>query len=322
MTNLIYIIPAGIALFWIVRIFLLKNVSRAQLFIISGMLMALITLFGEPSFSLFMFPLFYLGIRTRTDGGTGKWDWLVFLPSIILAPFTDSLVFSIFLPVQIAVITIWAIVHINRYGKKLAELYDVNEVSAEDISQTMIFIIFSVITTAIIVMLPDFVTSSTPVQLVLAAFTAILQYYVGYHTYRIRETPPILPAPAEDIADDDAGHHAKPAASSDEILLKSVEDEKLYLDPSLSLVSLAEKLHTNRTYLSSSIHNCKGQNFSDYINTLRINHFISIVREGDETAIKDAAFNSGYSNIQSFYRNFTEIMQMTPKTWISHNKKI
>lgn len=328
MQNYFYLIPAAVSLFWILRIFFLKDVNKVQLLICAGMLMALFTLFYRHASAAFMFPFFYLAIRQKTSpSGILKWDWLIFLPSMAIIPFTDTLSFDIFLLVQISAITVWSVISVRRYGKKLAEIYDANEISAEDISQAMIFIILSVIATGIIVLLPDDVTSSLPLQFVLVAFLAILQYYVGYYTFKIKDIPELSDdgscASAENGTAANAGAEAAAPAgtSQDDKLLQRVIDEKMYLDSTLSLVTLAEKLHTNRTYLSSSIHNCKGQNFSDFINTLRIKHFIDIIQSDDEAGIKDAAFNSGYNNLQSFYRNFSEIMQMTPKTWVSHNKK-
>ena len=112
---------------------------------------------------------------------------------------------------------------------------------------------------------------------------------------------------------------AEPVAAKpdDDRLIQKVLDENLFLDPSLSLVSLAEQLHTNRTYLSNSIHSCRNQNFSEFINALRVEYFMDIVRKEPGINVKEAAMRSGYNNLQSFYRHFSEIMEMTPKTWIS-----
>ena len=38
---------------------------------------------------------------------------------------------------------------------------------------------------------------------------------------------------------------------------------------------------------------------------------------GEDVNIKDVALKSGYNHIQSFYRNFTLIMETTPKAWLS-----
>lgn len=324
MENYFYAIPAAISLFWIVRIFLLRNVNKAQLLTCAGMFAALISLFFRQS-AAFMFPFFFLAVRQKVaENGITKWDPLIFLPSLAILPFHHSMPFDIFMVVDAAAIATWSVFSVSRYGKKLAELYDESDVSADDIWQVVIFIILSAVVTAIVSMLPEDVTSIPVILIILVMFISVLQFYLGYYTFRLKDTT--ASTQMESLPDENFGDEHQPKAQQsvpgrDEKLLQKVIDEKLYLDPSLSLVSLAEKLHTNRTYLSASIHECKGQNFSDFINTLRIAHFTEIIKSGDDTGIKDAAFNSGYNNLQSFYRHFTEIMQMTPKAWISHNKK-
>ena len=37
--------------------------------------------------------------------------------------------------------------------------------------------------------------------------------------------------------------------------------------------------------------------------------------------IKEIAILSGYNHLQSFYRNFTQIMEMTPGTWVEKQNK-
>lgn len=325
--NVIFILPAAIALFWILRIFLQKEVDKARLFIIFGMLMALLTMFYRETFALFTFPFFHLAVREKTSAhGIGKWDSLVFLPSVLLIPYAGETLANVFLIIQIAVISIWSVLSVRKYNRQLAEVYDssVEENTANDIGQILMFMIFTVITTVIIVMLPDFVTSSLLVRIILAIFLSVLQFNVGMLTFRMKDTPGLAAEIAEIAAEEalrNDGNMISPA-SGDEKLLAKVESENLYLDPTLSLVSLAEMLHTNRTYLSSMIHSLRGVNFSDYINNLRINYFIDIVRnEGPSVNIKDAAMRAGYSNIQSFYRNFSDKMQMTPKTWVANYTK-
>ncbi|MCQ2182601.1 MAG: helix-turn-helix domain-containing protein [Bacteroidales bacterium] len=313
--NYIYIIPAAVSLFWVVRTFLLKDINEVQLLTIAGMFMATLSLLCEQA-TAFIFPFFFLSVRQKVStSGITKWDRLIFLPSIVAVLPGCGGIFHIFLAVQISAISVWAAVSISKYGKKLADVYDESEVSADDIRQVMIFIILSVIAVTVATFLPDGIKSYVWVQIVFSTFISVLLFFVGYYTFSLKKSIPQAETFIE-IGKDTAGTPGK-----DERLLQRVTDEKLYLDPYLSLVSLAEKLHTNRTYLSASIHSCKGQNFSDYINTLRVAHFIETINSGEYDGIKDAAMKSGYNNLQSFYRHFSEIMQMTPKTWISHNKK-
>lgn len=292
---------------------------------VAGMFIAMLTLLFKDDFSLFMFPFFHLAVRQKTaPKGTSKWDWLMFLPALLFIPFEHSSLFSAVLIIQIVSISIWSVFSVRRYNRKLAELYDADsEMSAEDMSETLTFIMITVAAVAAIILLPDLITDSPYFIIPLATFVAILLFRIGDLTFNMKDTSGIA-AEIEEISSEETELKSESSTMNsnyaDDSLIQAVIDGKMYLDPSLSLVSLAEKLHTNRTYLSSSIHSCRGQNFSDFINTLRINHFLDIAKEeGSNINIKDAAVRSGFNNLQSFYRNFSEMMQMTPKTWLSNN---
>lgn len=317
--NAIFLLPLAIAVFWIVRIFLLKDVNKVQLLIVAGIITALLTMFYRERTALFLFPFFYLAVRQKTSAqGVNKWDWLVFLPSAIIIPWERTTMFTFLLCAQIAGISVWSVVSVYRYNRKLAELYDTSgDGSADDIGQVLTFIIFTAVVTLLMVLLPDAVMSSILIRCVFAVFLSVLQYYIGSLTYRMKDTSEIA-AEIESIKEEPR-NDVEPAAAkpADDRLIQKVLDEKLFLDPSLSLVSLAEKLHTNRTYLSNSIHACRNQNFSEFINALRVEYFMDIVRKEPGINVKEAAMRSGYNNLQSFYRHFSEIMEMTPKTWIS-----
>lgn len=322
--NAIFLLPLAIAVFWIVRIFLLKDVNKVQLLIVAGIITALLTMFYRERTALFLFPFFYLAVRQKTSAqGVSKWDWLVFLPSAIIIPWERTTMFTFLLCAQIAGISVWSVVSVYRYNRKLAELYDTSgDGSADDIGQVLTFIIFTAVVTLLMVLLPDAVMSSILIRCVFAVFLSVLQYYIGSLTYRMKDTSEIA-AEIESIKEEPR-NDVEPAATkpADDRLIQKVLDEKLFLDPSLSLVSLAEQLHTNRTYLSNSIHACRNQNFSEFINSLRIAYFVETVKtEGGDASIKDAALRSGYNNLQSFYRHFSEIMEMTPKAWISKQAK-
>ena len=315
------ILPAAVTLFWIIRIFFLGNVNKVQLYIVWGMIMAVLTIFYGRFFVLFVFPLFHMAVRQKTcSGGVTKWDWAILLPSFLLEPYTDTRFFVVFLCLQIAFITVWSVMSVRKYEHRFAELYDSGgEMSAEDIGQVLTFMIITVLVFVIEMILPTYVASYFWVRLFLASFVALLQFMIGYYTFRMKDTSLI----AEELSDDSMLADGKQEALStdDELIRKAVNDE-LFLDPTISLVSMAEKLGTNRTYLSNSIHSCRGMNFSDFVNSLRIEYFTRIVGElGPEANIKEAAMRSGYSNLQSFYRNFSEIMKVTPAVWIRENLK-
>lgn len=319
---LVYTLPLAVALFWIIRIFLLKGSNKAQLFIVAGMFIAVLSMFYRETTVLFIFPFFFLALRQKVSAnGAGKWDSLVFLPSILFIPFTASPLLNIYFCIQIVVISIWAIINLHRYNRKLAELYDSSSgMSAEDIGQVLFYMI-STVAVFFIVMIVGPSYDPFWFKAAIALLLTLLQYSIGRYTYNMVDTSKVAAEIAEISTEEKELKESAKKGFADEKLISRTIDEKLYLDPMLSLVSLSEKLNTNRTYLSSSIHECRGQNFSDFINNLRIEHFISLMDGESGISIKEAAFKSGYNNLQSFYRNFSEIKKKSPKDWLEQHSK-
>lgn len=101
-------------------------------------------------------------------------------------------------------------------------------------------------------------------------------------------------------------------------LQNAVDDEKMFLDPDLSLVSLSDKIATNRSYLSRIINFYYGCSFSDYINKRRIEYAKELIKSrGQDAVLKQIAFESGYNSQNSFIRNFTKFEGMDPSAWTS-----
>lgn len=322
---LMVLLPAAVILFWAIRIFLREDVRPMQLLMVLGMIMSVLTLFAGNDTALFMFPFFFLAIHEMTSAnGISKWYWLVLLPSIVFIPFRETMAFSVFLFFQIVFLSVWSIVKVNRYNALLSDFFDNGDDLSGDLSQTLVFLIATVVVIVIMMILPDDVISIFWVAVAFSLIISLLQFLMGSTIYNMKEVPEITPemtAPETVISDTVSEVETETQAISgkaDDRLLQRVISEKLYLDPMISLVSLAEELHTNRTYLSNSIHSCYNQNFSDFINTLRIGYALDLMKSDPENInIKEVALKSGYNHIQSFYRNFAIIMDTTPKTWLS-----
>ena len=96
-----------------------------------------------------------------------------------------------------------------------------------------------------------------------------------------------------------------------------VENEELYLDPKLSLNKLAERLGTNRTYLSKYFNNVKGTTFYDYVNALRIHKkSVPLMQEHPEYAFDYIARQSGFNSLSTFQRAFRKYTGTTPGKFI------
>ena len=108
-----------------------------------------------------------------------------------------------------------------------------------------------------------------------------------------------------------------------EILLKEhCEDTRLFLQHDLTLHQLAQKIGTNRSYLSQYF-SSKGITYNNYINSLRIAHFInSYKRSGksrQSTAAQEMIQESGFRSYSTFSRAFIQLKGQSLTAWMRDN---
>ena len=78
-----------------------------------------------------------------------------------------------------------------------------------------------------------------------------------------------------------------------------VEDEQLYLNPKFNKTVLAERLATNRTYLSVVFRERFGS-FYSYVNTLRILYAIKYLEQHPKATQIEVAMNSGFGTTKTY----------------------
>ena len=90
-----------------------------------------------------------------------------------------------------------------------------------------------------------------------------------------------------------------------------------YLEAGLTLTEVAEKLHTNKTYISRLVNNTYNLAFPDLINTLRVDYaeqYIIAHRDARQQEIAEAC---GFTSASTFNNIFKKITGMTPKIWLA-----
>ncbi len=99
--------------------------------------------------------------------------------------------------------------------------------------------------------------------------------------------------------------------------------EKMFTDPTISLSTIADKLGTNRTYLSRAINESSGKTFSQMVNEFRIREAISIMSNKESTyPLKMISGEVGFSSISTFYSTFTAVTGMSPAKYRSQIKNL
>ncbi|WP_310829637.1 helix-turn-helix domain-containing protein [Paenibacillus pedocola] len=96
-------------------------------------------------------------------------------------------------------------------------------------------------------------------------------------------------------------------------LMREIRDfvAEHFLDPNLSLTLLSDKFQIPPKYLSQLFKDSIGQNFSDFLIGLRIEHAKKMLRETDDT-VQNISQRLGYANPTSFIRVFKKIVGLSP----------
>ncbi|MEQ8264162.1 helix-turn-helix transcriptional regulator [Pseudohaliea sp.] len=91
-------------------------------------------------------------------------------------------------------------------------------------------------------------------------------------------------------------------------------DSAAYLEPDLTLRSLAARLRLPPNYLSQAINQQAGCNFYDYVNAYRIETAKAALRDAGKrsTSVLTIASDAGFNSKSAFYATFKEHVGMTP----------
>ncbi|MEP3636039.1 MAG: AraC family transcriptional regulator [Paracoccaceae bacterium] len=89
--------------------------------------------------------------------------------------------------------------------------------------------------------------------------------------------------------------------------------EQMHLDPNLTLVRLARRLHLPEKRLSMAVNRATGTNVSRYINSWRIRHACTLIEDG--MSITDTMLESGFNTKSNFNREFLRKTGVAPSKW-------
>ena len=98
-------------------------------------------------------------------------------------------------------------------------------------------------------------------------------------------------------------------------------ENKLFTDPSLTIAAVAERLETNRTYLSKAINDITGKTFTQLVNEYRIRQAIAEISDlKADKPLKQIATDVGFNSLSTFYNTFQASTGMTPARYRSQLK--
>lgn len=126
---------------------------------------------------------------------------------------------------------------------------------------------------------------------------------------------PLAPAAADGETEESDNERIKLLS---EQLEKLFTVDKVYLEPRLRLVDLAQKLGTNRTYLSNFFNKERQTTFYEFVNGYRISHSENLLTTTDYT-LDVVAELSGFNSLSTFRRAFSVKNNCSPQEYRSVN---
>ena len=89
-------------------------------------------------------------------------------------------------------------------------------------------------------------------------------------------------------------------------------DDKLYLNSTLSWDDSAQLIYVNKNRSAEIIQESTGNGLNEYLNGLRIEHAIYLMKQFDNYTLQAIAVASDFSNMSTFHSLFKKEIEMPP----------
>lgn len=228
--------------------------------------------------------------------------WSVVIRSYYLSPVGYGYLLLLFI-----VLIIYMVLEVRRYGRWLRDNYA--DLEHKEVWQSMVLlgvILLSYVSYTL-------TTKGTVYIYVLHTISLVLVIYLLWRVETLADLSISQSPSSETISD----------ATYEQIgalLKQQCEDTQLFLQHDLTLSHLAHALGTNRTYLGMYFSR-QGTTYNAYINTLRIDCFVRLVREANAArrpfTAQELAAQSGYRSYRTFSVAFRERKGQSVTVWMN-----
>ena len=99
-----------------------------------------------------------------------------------------------------------------------------------------------------------------------------------------------------------------------------MQEEKLFLSPSLTLTDVADRLRSNKTYISKMVNTTYNLGFPELLNTLRVDYAQQYILSHRGAHQEEIAKACGFLSASSFNNTFKRVTGTTPKVWLASIK--
>ena len=213
----------------------------------------------------------------------------------------------------------YSVIRINRFSRLLDEYYSVNRIHRADLLGTYLFVALNCFFVVFSYVMYPF---NSPRPVVGTAFGSALQavvmFFIGYYAFRTPIGVEMLNEKKQRLME----RSRRDLTFLGRNLTEYVTDNKAFLNPDLSVFLLADHFRVSEDEIIDAVHRMHGTSFAEYIDSLRIEHAITLLNEkesnyhlDDPDDLSRLAHQCGYLDRATFERSFLKITQTTVKNY-------
>ncbi len=150
-------------------------------------------------------------------------------------------------------------------------------------------------------------------------------FFIYYIAYKVMSNPSLFGFEINEFKKSESKKYARSGLKSDEaernitLLNQLMEEEQLFRNSELTISEVANRLGLPKHHLSQSINEHLGINFFDFVNSFRIEHVKTQLKDpsNDHLKILAIAFDAGFNSKSSFNELFKKSTGITPSKYRS-----
>ena len=100
-----------------------------------------------------------------------------------------------------------------------------------------------------------------------------------------------------------------------------MERERLYLNPNIRVTDVAERLYTNKSYLSQAIRLKLNKNFCQLLHSYRVQEAMRLYSQNMDLTIAELCRKVGFNSMTTFTQAFGRNTGCTPADWCKQYKR-
>lgn len=275
---------------------------------IGGISMALYLIMGEEQSTDFIRKVIESNENYVFESGSLQW-WLFLMGWDI---------YYLVLLLQVVVIMTYSTLNLIRYRRGLEHYFsNLDEKSVKN-HRVVLFGLYILLFLALFVFISRllFYDIYFSVRYYFMLVVGITLYCMCYYVFKIRfNAGDIIQIEAENKDLPHSAEHNEVYAKLLPQFIKLIEEDRIFLNPNITLEDIARQVNSNRTYISRIINEKFDSNFYDFINKKRIEYAKTLIADNPMFTRDKIASESGFLHASNFSRVFKSQTGMTFSQW-------